>query len=270
MKPSSPRGPSAAAMVLRTCLLLAACLAAACQRPPLAPPVALFDLGHGEGPIAGGPESPGYSLLAGLFRAEGFQVEGTDRPLDHAVLKNRAAVLLCGPTRPFLPAEIQALARYVNDGGQLVLLLADRSPSPALVASLGAAVSHAQVQPESAAAPESESGPLVVSSLPPHPLTRSVARLVFTRAWALDTPLAANIIAASDPLAWIDLNRNGILDSGDARQSFALLVTSQIGHGHSVLSGDETIFENRGMTDGNQRMAANLAGWLKAGASYSN
>lgn len=88
-------------------------------------------VGHGElnDPVATGPEeeAPFRSIeaLRTLFLQMNYRVEdlgvhtglGTDVPADAAM------VLVLGPSRPFLEPELEALRRYLDRGGSLLLAL---------------------------------------------------------------------------------------------------------------------------------------------------
>ena len=102
-----------------------------------------------------------------------------------------------------------------------------------------------------------------VTRLKPHGLTKGVKEFSIFGGWALlSTGENASVIAETSPRAWIDLNGDGKLGPGDAVQSFGVLVTGQLGRGRFVVSGDDAVFQNQFLKEGNLRLATNLAAWL--------
>ncbi|MBP1606701.1 MAG: gliding-associated putative transporter substrate-binding component GldG [Acidobacteria bacterium] len=93
-----------------------------------------FVQGHGEKDTASSDERSGYNAIATALGRDNFTVETvvlaqrTDVPGDASV------VVVAGPTVDYLPGEIEALRRYLDKGGKLLLMLdpADRDDSPPL------------------------------------------------------------------------------------------------------------------------------------------
>lgn len=92
--------------------------------------------GHGECSIENTDRHLGCSLMSGALSLESFQVEklslvgGADVPDDADV------VLIAGPKSDFLEVEVATLARWLDRGGKLLVLL-DPFRAPRLVALLG-------------------------------------------------------------------------------------------------------------------------------------
>ena len=102
-----------------------------------------------------------------------------------------------------------------------------------------------------------------VTRLKPHELTKGLREFSIFGGWALlNTGANASIVAETGPRAWVDLNGDGKLGAGDAVQSFGVVVTGQLGRGHFVVFGDDAIFQNQFIQDGNLLLAKNLAAWL--------
>ena len=102
-----------------------------------------------------------------------------------------------------------------------------------------------------------------VTRLENHPLFQGIQHFSLHGVWALlDTRTGVRSIARTSPCAWIDLNGNGQFDKGDARQSFAVAVAGEIGKGRYVVFGDDAVFQNKFLKEGNLTLARNLAAWL--------
>ena len=82
----------------------------------------VFWVGHGEVNLASENEY-GFSGLAGALRDEGIQVAALVGPSTHAVPKETSVLVVAGPERNLLPAELAAIERYLERGGSLLVLL---------------------------------------------------------------------------------------------------------------------------------------------------
>jgi ABC-type uncharacterized transport system involved in gliding motility auxiliary subunit len=89
---------------------------------------AVLTTGHGERVPSGDPEGVGR-LVAGLD-AQGFTVDVVNL-LDGALPAETDLVIVAGPKRDFLPAELAPLARHLAAGGGVLMLL-DPAPLPKL------------------------------------------------------------------------------------------------------------------------------------------
>jgi ABC-type uncharacterized transport system involved in gliding motility auxiliary subunit len=81
-----------------------------------------FTLGHGEREL-NNPQIDGLNLFNDMLEKQNY----TDKTLDISqtgkIPDDAAAVAVIGPTRPFQPAEVDALEKYLQEGGKLVLCL---------------------------------------------------------------------------------------------------------------------------------------------------
>lgn len=91
------------------------------------PQTVYLTTGHGErGERAAKPgERPAASRLVKMLKAANAKVErlGIADGLGNEVPKDAAAVIIHGPTSPFLEGEVAALQAYVQSGGAVMLLL---------------------------------------------------------------------------------------------------------------------------------------------------
>ena len=99
------------------------------------PRVAYFTVGHGElndsasaGPLAAAGLGR-VEALRDLFRFLNYDVRelGLAQGLGHEVPEDATMVLVLGPRRPFLPEELDALDRYLERGGSMLLALEPES-----------------------------------------------------------------------------------------------------------------------------------------------
>jgi ABC-type uncharacterized transport system involved in gliding motility auxiliary subunit len=94
----------------------------------------LFTSGHGERTPGGDQDS--YGRLAGALEAENYAPEGRAF-LEAPVPAGTDLVVVAGPKHDFLPQEVAELARYLQAGGGVLMLL-DPAPLPNLAAFLAA------------------------------------------------------------------------------------------------------------------------------------
>jgi len=88
-------------------------------------------------PYAGGPES--FGRAAEALVNETYRIESLLLATQADVPADAAAVVIAGPTRPFLDAELAALGRYVERGGALFVGVDPRAQTnlPALLEGFG-------------------------------------------------------------------------------------------------------------------------------------
>lgn len=87
-------------------------------------PRVYFVEGHGEPDPASG-EPGGLMRLVGALRADGFEVDGWDPVATAEVPSDCEVLLLIGPTQPYLARTRETIARWIQEGGQ-VLVAPDR------------------------------------------------------------------------------------------------------------------------------------------------
>lgn len=238
----------------------------ACTRQlPPAPTKVVFDQGHGEQALIGRQEGGDLSELARVFQSQGLQPLAVSGPLNPETLAGATAVVIAGPMAPLTEAEMVSLGKFLQQGGQLCLLLKVAPPATPLLQNLGLAASNSTINELVNQLDEIPSH-FAVASLAPHPLTKGLQRLNLHDSLAINTQEEANVLATTSPQAWIDLNGNGQLDRGDAQQPFNVMVSGQYGRGRFVVLGSATILQNQLLSGQykNRQLAENLGNWLRA------
>lgn len=242
---------------LLAALLLGGCAAA----QPAAKRVILFDEGHGQMFLAGRDGALDLSELAGLFRSAGFEVRVGRSRLDDGALKGVDAVVSSGPFTPFSPDEVDALDRFLKEGGRLSLMLHIGPPAAGLLERLEVLHSNGVIR-ERDNILHDQPLDFWVTRLEPHPVFDDVERFGLFGGWALLAEDGTRIIARTGERAWVDLNRNEAFDETDAAGSFGVAAAGERGAGRFIVFGDDAIFQNRYLVEYNRRLAENLVRWL--------
>lgn len=241
-------------------ILVLACLTLAA--PGEAAQKILFDTGHGE-PFKITDKGPlQLSALAELMQQAGAQVATTDEPFSDATLAGADALVISGAFTQLHPAEIEAVLRFIDNGGKLAVMLHIAPPMAPLLDRLQ--VSHTNgVILERRNVIEEDPLRFRVELLSEHPVLQGLPDFSLHGAWGLinrnDT---ARVIAMTSPQAWIDLNR----DKKQAKEetaSFGIAVAGDLGKGSFIVFGDDAVFQNKFLEGNNRVLATNLAAWLK-------
>ncbi len=251
-------------LILSTLLILTSC-----TRPPLPPPIVLFDQAHGNLSLVDNRSEFGLSKLAAQFINKGFSVKSSTSALTSEQLTNVSTLVIASPTQPLAQQEIKAIKQYLVEGGQLCILIDQAQPLAKLLARIDIAISNDLIREQQNTLPNAPTTSFFVTNLIPHPLTTDLSSININGSFALQPRLAANRIARTSQTAWVDLNNNQTLEMGDAKQAFSVIVTGQIGHGHFVIFADADILVNNTINGKNLILAHNLTKWLKSGTYTS-
>lgn len=244
------------------CGLLLFCVAAAQAH---AGATVLFDQGHGQSFLADREGELDLSGLAGLFREAGYEVHTTASPLTAELLAGHDVLVLSGAFRPYSETETEGIVSFLDRGGALSVMLHIAPPYAPLLKRLGVVVSRGVVQ-ERDYLIGGDPKAFLVKALDEHPLFAGMESFALYGGWALLSERdGVRAIARTSPSAWIDLNRTGKPDDGDAVDSFAVALAGSSERGRFVVFGDDAIFQNRFLAGGNLLLGQRLAEWLKRG-----
>ncbi|WP_318570788.1 DUF4350 domain-containing protein [Salinigranum marinum] len=165
--------------------------------------------------------------------------------------------VVVAPTEPYTAGELATVRSFVTAGGTLVVA-ADSAAANRLLDGVGAAarVDGRPLRDEraffrTAALP-------VVRDIRDDPLTEGVDELVFNHPTAVE-PNGARVLAATSGFAYLDTERNAVLDLEEELRSYPVVTTERIGDGRVVVVSDPSLFLN-GMLDrsDNARFADNV------------
>ena len=224
--------------------------------------VALFDEAHGQHFLAGKAGPLDLSRFASVLRDQGFEVTTANQAITDQLLAHVDVLVISGAFKPFTASEVDATTRFIERGGRLSVMLHIGPPVADLLHRLNTSISNGVIC-ERENIIEDTCANFRVTRLKPHELTKGLREFSIFGGWALlNTGANVSIVAETGPRAWVDLNGDGKLGAGDAVQSFGVVVTGQLGRGRFVVFGDDAIFQNQFIQDGNLLLAKNLATWL--------
>ncbi len=224
--------------------------------------VVLFDQSHGQQFLVEKNRSLDLSGLADLFSQEGATIRTSSEPISEELLHDVDVLIISGPFAPIVEKEVNAILKFVHQGGRLAVMAHITQPLGALLSELGVVVSSLAVSEQENIIGTNAKN-FTITKLTPHTLTRDLTSINIYGGWALlNTKMNIEIIASTSHKAWVDQNQNGQLNEGDAMQSFAMVLAGKLGQGKFAVFGDDAIFQNQFLKDGNLILGRNLAVWF--------
>jgi hypothetical protein len=220
----------------------------------------LFDQGHNQRFLIEEKRDLHLSGFAEIIRSKGAFVTSTTKILDDAALKNVTALVISGPFASLRPEEVDAVARFIERGGRLAAMLHIGPPLSGLLARLDVYHSNGVLHERNNVIDSDMN--FRITGLSGSPLFAGLPHFSVYGSWALDPGKTGTALAKSSPEAWVDLNGDKVLSTGDAVGAFAVVVSGGLGSGSFIVFGDDAVFQNRYLDDNNSRLADNLAGWL--------
>ncbi len=246
----------------RLCCFLSFCIVVLAAGPTLAAPVVLFEQGHKQQFLVEQEGTLDLSLFGGLFVEQGALVRTSESPLSKVGLEDVDVLVISGAFAPISEGEAAVIMDFLRQGGKMAIMTHIPSPYKSILPLLGVSVSNGVVR-EQENVIGSNPTDFRVKDLTPHFLTSSIDTFSIFGGWAL---LARNdevhSIARTSSKAWVDLNKNDVLDKQDAMQSFSMVLAGQVGEGTFVVFGDDAIFQNQFLKEENLILARNLVTWF--------
>lgn len=225
-----------------------------------AAPTVLFDQGHGQRFTVSDPGELQLSKLADTLRASKITITQVATPLNDDTLKGASGLVISGAFKPLQPEEVEAVARFIQNGGRLAVMLHIAAPLDNLLTRLDVDYSNSVLHERKNVIDKDIN--FRVTDLSASPLFSGVDSFSAYGVWALRPGASSSAIARTSPKAWVDLKGNNILSEGDAVGAFAVVVMGTMGKGDFVVFGDDAIFQNRFLDDNNRKLAINLGTWL--------
>lgn len=228
-----------------------------------AKPVVLFDQSHGQRFVVDVPGDLNLNGLAGAMRDAGFEVRISSGPIDGAALSGVTALVSSGGFAPFSSQEIEAVGGFLKNGGNLAVMLHIAPTYEALLRSFRIGATSGVLR-ETENVVGVNSLDFKVAKFSGHPLTEGLDYFVVRGGWGVvGLGQGLSVIAETSDSAWIDLNRNNLRDpSAEPLTSMGVAVAGTVGNGRIAVFGDDAIFQDKFLVDGNRKLAENLALWF--------
>lgn len=223
-------------------------------------PLIVVDQGHDQRFVIEEKGELQLSRFAESMRAAGAAVTSYKTPISEATLKDARALVISGPFQELKADEIDAVARFVERGGRVAVMLHIGQTLSGLLNRLDVDHSNAVLH-ERANVIDTDNN-FRVTNLTGSPLFAGISHFSMYGVWALDQGKAGTVLAQTSGEAWADLDGNRLLSRGDVIGAFNVVVTGTLGAGAFVVFGDDALFQNRYLDEQNARLAVNLTGWL--------
>jgi hypothetical protein len=225
-------------------------------------PAVLFDQGHGQRFLVEKEGDLDLSGLARIFQGHRLTVQYRRHLLSSEALKDIKGLVISGPFAPFGDGEVAAVGEFLERGGRLCVMLHIGQPLLPLLETLGVSVSKGVVN-EGDNLTDSNPLDFHVTRLEPHPIHEGLERYALYGAWGLEAAAGkARIIARTGPGAWIGRGRDRTRPAGELAGEVGVVAAGKVGKGAFVVFGDDAVFQNRFLKEGNLALAVNLARWL--------
>ncbi|TQV86174.1 hypothetical protein FKG94_01060 [Exilibacterium tricleocarpae] len=201
-----------------------------------------------------------------------------DQPLTAALLSGFDVVVLKTPTRPYAEAEIDAVERYVSDGGGL-FLIGDHTNLFGMTTHMNPLAGRFGLRFEDDDTFDLASGqPSVLRNSPlnPHPIAQGLNGMAFETSCSVVAPLHADRVLVGYALgselvdySHINFFGNMAVDSHDRYGVFLQGAALDYGRGRVSAFTDSTIFSNFSVfQEGRAELALATVAYLQAGPSW--
>src|SRR3972149_10557836 len=86
-----------------------------------------FLAGHGERDIQNETEPEGYGSLKHALEGESYEVKDFVLLTDESIPRENSILVIAGPKKPLIGKEIEAIKKYIDNGGKAVFMIEPRS-----------------------------------------------------------------------------------------------------------------------------------------------
>jgi len=224
-------------------------------------PLLLFDQGHAQRFLIQDKGELQLSKLSETIASQGGRVEAITQEISKESLSGASAIVISGAFAPFKQSEVDALTTFVENGGRLAVMLHIGQPVADLLHRFDVDISNVVLH-EQQNVIDGHDLNFKITDLSTNPLFSDVPSFSVYGGWALNPGTKAESMARTSQQAWVDLNGDKKLSTGDVVDAFSVIVSGAAGNGAFLFFGDDAIFQNRYMDRNNRALAINLGKWL--------
>lgn len=226
--------------------------------------IVLFDNAHKELFTPYGTGQTGYSEMQAILNKYGYNVRMNTGPITDLVLKDVDAVVIAGPMADFTVQEIDALARFAELGGDILITTHISDTVEALAQRFGIQLSNAVIA-QSHDTIENRPKWFITRNIADSPINNNVTSFAVLASWAL-RPRGehAMVIISSEKDSWADLEADDIYRVGEPVGAYGLAAISSYGRGRVAFFGDDAVFTNRALSlASNRTLCENILKWFE-------
>lgn len=263
-----------ATRVLSVLLLAAALLPSGCASEAEPEPQAsvpkgriVFDMGHGEVFGADDTSELGQSEAIARMRAARYEVVVNPDTITAEDLEGASGLVIAGPMMPLKDEEYEVITSFVENGGTVLLTIHVPFPVLAVPAHWGAPVGTEILMSQTPAIDAGQPSVFFADAVAQSPLTEGVSQVLVVSGW----PVA--LVDGSQPLVSTRAD-TWLSPAGDQQPtpapdavfgSYGVIAVTEFGRGRVVVSGDDAIFANLAINEGdNARLLDNIIGLMTA------
>ena len=233
-------------------------------------PKAYFDMGHGErfSPNDGNPRS--YTEFYYKLYEQGFDVEIVTSPLTSSVLSNADLLILAGPMDEFSSEEISDIRSFVNEGGNLFLLVRTFDPVNDMIDDFGI-VCSSYIGADGKKQKYFSSQNFHLLDTDTHVVTEGIESIAVFGSLSITTSEPARTVAWASNNSWINADSNIQYDVNyDELERMGIVAVSEYGSGKVVVITDDALFIDVfvGSRD-NRLLLNNIITWFGGNVSDS-
>jgi ABC-type uncharacterized transport system involved in gliding motility auxiliary subunit len=239
--------------------------------------IVYFLTGHGERDIQNSTEPQGLGMLNKALRDEAYEVKGLLLLRESSVPQENSILIVAGPQKPLLEKEVEAIRKYLDNGGKAVFMVEPRSGSEivSLLKDYGFNLGdNVIIDPSSKLVGGGDVAP-IVSQYPPHDITdgfRFATLFPYSRSIDVESKekIRTTLIAKTSEYSWAETNL-ALFDQGIAQKDpddrpgpLGVAAVGEIGEKTRVaVFGSVDFISNRFFNfSGNSDLFLNTIGWL--------
>jgi hypothetical protein len=225
---------------------------------------AVFDIYHGEIFPPLGETTSSYSELYKQLQNNGFDTSINVNPITQDALSNVNVLVFVGPMTKFETQEINAIKKFVQNGGNLLVLAHISSPLNGLMQEFNITISGS-VTSESENLIDSSPQNFFVKDLENHTITKGIKQIAVFGSWSLQSKEPARTVAWTSKTAWSEVTKNMKFDNESEKQERLGIVSAvEYGRGKVVVITDDAVFLNKFIDIADNRMLGeNIILWFK-------
>lgn len=239
--------------------------------------IVYFLTGHGERDIQNSTEPQGLGMLNKALRDEAYEVKGLLLLRESSVPQENSILIVAGPQKPLLEKEVEAIRKYLDNGGKAVFMVEPRSGNEmvSLLKDYGFNLGdNVIIDPSSKLVGGGDVAP-IVSQYPPHDITdgfRFATLFPYSRSIDVESKekIRTTLIAKTSEYSWAETNL-ALFDQGIAQKDpddrpgpLGVAAVGEIGEKTRVaVFGSVDFISNRFFNfSGNSDLFLNTIGWL--------